>query len=100
MSSNIQLISIFISFLYGIIFYYLTYLNFKLIDILKVIYKHIITFIFVLDIAIIYMLILYKLNNGYFHIYFIFMAIFGFFVGYLFHKKIISKIVVNKYFKH
>ena len=100
MNSNIQLISILISFIYGILFYSLTNLLFKLINNLKVIYKHIITFIYVLDMSIIYMIILYKINLGYFHIYFIFMVFLGFIIGEFLSKYLKSKIDVNRYFKH
>ena len=95
-----QLLTLFISFLYGIFFYYLTCLNFKLIDNIKVIIKHVITFIYVLDIAIIYIIILYKLNKGYFHIYFIGMVFVGFFTGYIIRQNILSKIHVKRIFKH
>lgn len=99
MSSNLQLLSFFISFIFGILFYYLTILNFKLINSLKVIIQHILTFIYVIDIIIIYIIILYHLNKGYFHIYFIIMVFIGYFNGYLINKKLISKINVNRLFK-
>ena len=100
MNSKLQLISFLISFIYGIIFYFLTTLNFKLIDNLKRIVKHIITFIYVLDITIIYILIFYHLNKGYFHIYFILTVFIGFIVGYILDKKLVSKIHVKKIFKN
>ena len=96
MSSSIQLLTFLISFIFGIIFYYLTVLNFKLINDLKKYLIHIITFIYVLDMVIIYIIILYHLNKGYFHIYFIFMVMIGYLIGYILNKKIISKIDVNK----
>ncbi len=96
MNSSLQLISIFISFLYGMLFYFLTIILFKLINSLKKIYKHIITFIYVLDISIIYMIIMYNINKGYFHLYFIFMV----FIGFIICGLILSKIHVKRYFKH
>lgn len=95
-----QLLSFFISFIYGIIFYFLTILNFKLINDLKTFLKHILTFIYVLDIIIIYIIVIYHLNNGYFHIYFLIMVFIGYLVGFLIKniiiEKIISKISVKK----
>ena len=100
MTSILQLISFMISFIYGIFFYFLTILNFKIISSLKKYLQHIITFIYVLDMIIIYIIIFYHLNKGYFHIYFIGMVIFGFIFGYLFDKKFRSKISVKKFFSH
>lgn len=99
MTSNMQLLTFLISFIYGVLFYYLTIINFKLIEDLKKYMKHIITFIYVLDMIIIYIIMLYNLNKGYFHIYFIVMVIIGYFVGFITNKRIISKINVNKIFR-
>lgn len=95
-----QLISFFISFIYGVIFYYLTILNFKLINNSKKIIKHILTFLYVIDMVIIYIIIFYNLNKGYFHIYFIAMVMIGYFVGFITNKKIKSKINVNRFLRH
>ena len=91
-----QLLSFAISFVYGIIFYYLTILNFKLISNSKKIIQHILTFIYVIDMVILYIIIFYHLNKGYFHIYFILMVMIGYIVGYILYKKFLSKIFVNK----
>lgn len=96
MTSNMQLISFLVSFIYGIGFYYLTIINFRLIKDLKIYIQHIITFIYVLDMIIIYIILLYHLNKGYFHIYFIGMVMMGYFVGFITNKRILSKINVNK----
>lgn len=100
MTSTMQLISFFISFIFGICFYFITVLNFKLIENLKKYIQHILTFIYVLDIVIIYIIIFYHLNKGYFHIYFILMVFLGFFVGYILYKSLISKINFKKLFKY
>lgn len=100
MSSTLQLISFLVSFLYGIFFYFLTSLNFHLIKDLKLYLKHILTFIYVIDMTIIYIIIFYHLNKGYFHIYFILMVFVGFFIGFLIYKNFLSKINVKRIFKH
>ena len=95
MNSTIQLISLSISLIYGILFYFITNLNFYLINNINKILKNIITIIYVFNMSFIYAIILYKLNNGYFHIYFILMVIFGYYIGYLLNNNIKSKIHVN-----
>ncbi len=99
MTCNIQLLSILISFIFGIIFYFITYMNFKLIKNMKVLFQHIITFVYVIDMTIIYILIIYKFNKGYFHLYFITMVLLGFCLAYLLNNKILSKLIVNRHFK-
>lgn len=100
MNSNMQMLSLFISFIYGIFFYFLTILNFKIINNLRVIIQHVITFIYTLDMTIIYIVILYHLNKGYFHIYFIFMVFLGFIMALYLYNKILSKINVKHIFKN
>jgi len=99
MTSKIQLITFVISFIYGIFFSILTIFNFKLIKNLKRYIQHFITFIYVLDMIIIYIIVLYKINNGYCHIYFILMVIFGFIIGLFLYNYYFSKINVNKIMK-
>ncbi len=100
MTSTLQLISFLVSFLFGILFFFLTFLNFKLIQNLKVITKHILTFVYVMDITIIYIILMYHVNKGNFHIYFIFTVFIGFLIGYLLKKYLLSKINVKRLFKN
>ena len=87
MTSNLQLISFLVLFFYGVFFYLLTILNFRLLKDVKVYIEHLLTFVYVLDMTIIYILIFYHLNKGYFHIYFILMVFVGFFVMMFLHHK-------------
>lgn len=98
MTSNLQLISFSVSFIFGIVFALLTILNFKIVNNSLKFIQNIITFIFVMDMIIIYIIIMYKLNHGYFHLYFIIMTIIGFFVGIFVHTKYLSKIDVKRHF--
>lgn len=100
MSSFLQLKTFFISFIFGILFYFFTNINFNLIKNLKIIYQHILTFLYVMDVVIIYVILIYKINNGYFHIYFIFMVIIGFLFSSILLKKIFSKIHVKTFFSN
>lgn len=100
MNSNMQLLSFFVSFIFGIVFCLITILNFKLIKSLKRYVQHLLTFIYVIDMVIIYIILLYHLNKGYFHIYFIALVFIGFFCGFIIYKKLLSKIDVNRLFKN
>ena len=98
MSSFLQIITFIVSFIFGIGFYFLTVINFKLIENFNIHLQHFLTLIYTLDMTIIYIIILYHINKGYFHIYFIFSVFIGFLMGYILDKKIVSKIHVKKHF--
>lgn len=81
MTVNIQLITFIFSFLYGIIASFLFKLNYKIVNNLKKVFNNILTIIFTLDVLIIYVILVYYLNNGYLHIYFIMTLLVGIYVG-------------------
>ncbi len=95
MSASIQLLSFLYSSIYGLIFSLLTIYNYKITNKLKPIIKNSITSIFVLDMIVIYSLIMFYINNGYFHIYYLGTTAISFLLGLLLYKKH-SKIVVNR----
>lgn len=99
MNSYLQLFSFFISFIYGAIFFLLTRLNFYFIEKLSNHLKMFITFVFVIDIVIIYSLIMYKVNNGNLHIYFVCMVLIGFLTAYLTKIDNIIKNFINSIVK-
>lgn len=78
MNAHTQIIVLLTSFIFGYIFYYLYKINFKIITKEKYIYRSITTILFMLNIVLLYTIILYKLNNGKFHIYFFIMIVLGF----------------------
>jgi len=82
MDNELQILTFIFSFLYGAIFFYIVKINYKLINNNRTIIKYVENSIFSLDMVLIYVIINYKINNGYFHIYFIFMLIFGYFFSY------------------
>ena len=98
MNSYIQLISFLVSFLYGIFFYLLTRFNKYILVNRKLFFKFFITLIFIIDIVILYIYILYKINHGYFHLYFLITVIIGFLVTHVFYPKIknMCKMYVKK----
>ncbi len=88
MTSKIQIIILTISFLYGFIFYYLFKLNSKIINNQKIIYRSLTTMLFMFNIVLLYIIIIYKINNGSFHLYFLLMIILGFIININFTKKL------------
>ncbi len=101
MTSYIQIISFLISFIYGIFFYLLSRFNKYILDNKNKLITLIITTIFIIDIVILYIYIIYKINHGYFHIYFLITVIIGFSLTNIYYYKLknICKIYVKKILK-
>lgn len=85
---RIQIISVFISYLYGIFFSILLNLNSKYIYNTKKIKKYLFNFIFVFDNVLLYFIILRYINDGILHYYFI-LALF---LGFLSVNKVTNRI--------
>lgn len=98
MNSYLQLLSFFVSFGYGMLFYLLTRFNKFILSNKKYFLQFIITLVFIIDIVIIYIYIMYKINNGIIHPYFVITLIIGYILMLkLFDKcKILCKICVKK----
>ena len=88
MNYKLQIISFIVSFLFGCFFYLTSFLNFKLIHKFSKILKYFITILYVLDIALLYILLMYKINSGIIHIYFVLVLFLGFFLTSLYGKKL------------
>ncbi len=97
MNYKIQLISFLVSFLFGIFFFYTNMLNKKIINRQKIHYKYIITFLYIINITLIYIILIYKINKGIFHIYFLIMVLLGYIIS-LNQLKNVKKIII--YFKN
>ncbi len=82
MDNKLQILTFIFSFSYGIVYFYLVKLNRYLIHDNKTIIKYLDSSLFTLDSVLIYVIINYKINNGYFHIYFIITLVLGFFLAY------------------
>ena len=89
MNSLVQVVSFLVSFVYGIVIYLLSRFNKYILINKKTFFKLIITLVFIIDMVILYIYILYRINHGYFHIYV---------VTNVFYKKIkkICKMFVKK----
>lgn len=98
MSSGIQVEAFIFSFIYGYLFYYLTRFNRYIILGKNTFVKLIISIIFVIDIVILYIYTMYKINNGIIHVYFVTSVILGYLVGNSTYDKLkcFCKICVKK----
>lgn len=77
MDATTQIIVLIFSYIYGFFLYYLTKLNIALTKKTSKVYRSIITILFMYNIVIIYIIIIYKINNGNFHPYFFVMLVLG-----------------------
>ncbi len=78
MNSYIQLMCLIVSFIYGIFIYIASKFNIKVIKNKNIIIKSIINILFIFNISLGYVVILYYLNSGILHIYFILLMILGY----------------------
>ena len=78
MNSGIQVLIFLISFIYGIVFCFLSKINILITKKLSIFLKVLINLIFVLDIVLLYIYIIYSINNGIFHISFLIVLIMGY----------------------
>lgn len=92
MDYKLQLLSLFISFIYGIFFSLLTNFNYKCLYKTSTPLKITFNIIFVLDIVLLYTFIIYKVNKGVFHIYFILMILLGYVISFNKIKMLIKRL--------
>ena len=78
MSALLQLISLFFNLIYGFIIYYVAIFNYWFIRNETRFLKLLITCVFMFDFTFIYLVLIYKINSGYFHIYYLLMFSIGF----------------------
>lgn len=80
MSLIVQIQSIFISFIFGIFFSLLFNVMYKVLFTKNIFINVITNLLFVFSLFSLYYFLLYKINNGIIHIYFIITLIFSFFI--------------------
>ena len=93
MEETLQLLSFLVSFLYGIFFGIVEVIHYRLTKNYHIIFKYLTTLFFVIDISLGYLLIMYHINQGVFHLYFMFFSFLGFFLSFPLQK------YVKKYIK-
>ena len=86
-----QILSLIYSFFYGIFLFFLLELNYKLLYTGKMLYKIIISFLFVMFISLLYFYGLLKINNGIIHIYFLIVMFTGYMLSFVIYSKINCK---------
>ena len=87
MDLSIQVKTLIVSFSYGILLSYMIISHYKYLFLSRLWYKILFSILFIFDYTIIYFLILRVINNGIFHIYFLFILV----VGYIFGLGLIKK---------
>ena len=80
MNIRLQIITLVVSFFYGIFFSFFLSLNYKFIYSDKKVVKTIVSFLVVIISVLLYFIILRKINYGVFHIYEILSLIVGFII--------------------
>lgn len=88
---KIQIYSLLFSFFYGIFVFFLLEINYKLLYTGKIIYRIIISFLFVMFISLLYFYGLLKINNGIIHIYFLIAMFTGYVLSFVAYRKIHCK---------
>ncbi len=98
MTAYKTLLILFINFIYGVIFFYLSMINYRLFFKDQALIKLLMFLLFTIDNVFVYLVIIYKLNYGIFHIYYLFCFIGGFLIANYTKNKMLNlcKIVLKK----
>ena len=97
MNNILQILTFLFSFFYGFLYFYLVRINRALIKDNNTIIKYIDSSLFTLDSVLLYVVINYKINSGYFHIYFLIILAIGFLLAYYTENNV--KLLINKLLK-
>lgn len=81
---KIQVIALLFSFIFGIFFACMVKLNYRFLFCKKKLIQIFITFLFIMDMSLLYFLILKFINGGILHPYFLLLVLIGFYIGYSF----------------
>lgn len=92
MNVKTQIIVLIVSFLYGFIYNYSIKLNNHIIKNQKKIYRSFITTLYMYNIILLYIIIIFKINHGKFHPYFFIMIIIGFITCEKTTKKMLNNV--------
>ncbi len=92
MNLGTQIVSLIVSFSFGILFSVCTDLNYRFLFSKKQIIKIIITIVYIIDFTLLYFLILKYLNNGVLHYYFIIFIVMGYTFSFKFINRMFDKI--------
>ena len=90
MNLRVQIVALLASFSYGMFFYLVLELSFKIIYSGNLLIKIFGTFLFVLFHSLLYFLLLMRINNGYVHNYFFLCLLVGYLLCKVFHKRFVK----------
>ena len=88
---KMQILSLLFSFIYGNFVFWLLEINYRLLYEGKIVYRVIISFLFVMFISLLYFIGLFKINNGIIHIYFFIVLLTGYLLSFVIYRKINCK---------
>lgn len=88
---KIQIISILFSFVFGVVFYILVFLNRYVLFNVKKYIQIVSTFLFMFDMSLLYFICIKFINNGIMHPYFLLSFLFGFWLCFLLLDKLSKK---------
>lgn len=88
---KIQIISILFSFVFGVIFCILVFLNKYVLFNVKKYIQIVSTFLFMFDMSLLYFICIKFINNGIMHPYFLLSFLFGFWLCFLLLDKLSKK---------
>lgn len=77
-----QLLLLIINFIYGFIIFFATIINYYFIKNETRLVKFLLTTLFTLDFTILYLIIVYKINYGIFHFYYLLAFLLGYYFAY------------------
>ncbi len=80
MNSYIQLVCMIGSLLFGACLYYMNKVNTRLISNKNILIKILISILYLFNVSLLYVVLLYRINDGILHIYFVLFII----IGYIF----------------
>ena len=98
MNYKLQLWSLLASFLYGIFFFITSKFNFEIINNKDKIFKFILNILYILNIVLLYIILMYKINKGIFHLDFLILVIIGYLFSYFLFWKF-NFISLKRFFK-
>lgn len=87
MNLKIQVISFIFSFVYGAFLFMFLKIQKKILFCRNKKKRILSNFIFSIIISIIYFILIYFINNGVLHLYFLLLIVFGFLIAHNFYKK-------------
>ena len=87
MNLKIQIFSLLYSFSFGILFFILLEVNYRLLYEGKLFYRIIISFFFIIFMTLLYYIGLLKINNGIIHVYFLLSMFTGYLLSFVIYRK-------------